>query len=259
MGFFRRLRLIVTGKANKVLDAAEDPADALDLAYNRELGTADQLRQSIADVVTAQNRVRIQREQMERTRARLEETARTALQQERENVAVSALTQAELIATQLGSLAAQEEQLAQQRETLEAAAQQLQVKLARMRTEKETLKVQYAAAKARVRAGEMVVGVGRDDAELHQMLERARDRILQTQARADAMGELMSSGALSTSGADIEARVQQRSVSDAVEVRIAEMRRTLGIAGPSSAPRLGDGSAVDATPVEPQRDVEKTS
>src|SRR5690348_15392499 len=103
MGFFSRLRLVLTGKANKALNAIEDPADALDLAYNRELGNAQKLRESVADVGTAQNRLRIQREQMERSRTRLEDTARRALEQGRESVAVSALTQSELVDGQLGS------------------------------------------------------------------------------------------------------------------------------------------------------------
>lgn len=245
MGFFSRLRLILTGKANKALSAVEDPADTLDLAYNRELSNAQRLRESVADVVTAQNRLRIQREQMERSRARLDDTARRALEQGRESVAVSALTQSELIEGQLGSLHAQEESLAQQRESLEAAGQRLQVRLTQMRTEKETLKVQYAAAKARVRAGETAVGLGHDDAELRQMLERARDKILQTQARAEAIGELMESGSFATSEAEIEATVTQRNVADSVELRIAEMKKSLGIAAPSSAPRLGGAEVVE--------------
>ena len=106
MGVFSRLRLILTGKANKAMDRIEDPADTLDLAYSREVNNAQRLRESIADVVTAQNRVRIQREQMERARARLEDTAKRALEQQREAIAVSALTQAELIDAQLGSLQA---------------------------------------------------------------------------------------------------------------------------------------------------------
>ncbi|HEV7678896.1 MAG TPA: PspA/IM30 family protein [Candidatus Dormibacteraeota bacterium] len=247
MSFFTRLRLILTGKANKALDAAEDPADTLDLAYNREVANAQRLRESIADIVTAQNRVRIQREQMDRAHSRLEDTARRALEQEREAVAVSALTQAELIAAQLGSLVAQDESLAGQRQSLEDAGQRLQVKLAQMRTEKETLKVQYQAAKARVRAGEAAAGLGRDDAELREMLDRAREKILSTQARAEAIGQLMDSGTFAEP-ADIEARVAQRSVSDAVEVRIAEMKKSLG--APSSPPRIvgGEGAAeVDKT------------
>jgi phage shock protein A len=242
MSFFSRLRLILTGKANKALDRAEDPGDTLDLAYSREVNNAQKLRESIADVVTAQNRVRIQREQMERGHTRLEDTARRALEQGRENIAVSALTQAELIQSQLGSLHAQDESLAQQRESLEAAGQRLQVKLAQMRTEKETLKVQYAAAKARVRAGEAAAGLGRDDSELREMLDRAREKILTTQARADAIGDLMESGSFADT-ADIEARVAQRSVSDSVEVRIAEMKQSLGLPAPAPSPRLAGGDA----------------
>jgi len=256
MGFFSRLRLVLRGKANAALDRIEDPAEALELAYSRELQNAQQLRESVADVVTAQNRLRIQREQMERSRSRLEDTARRALEQGRESVAVSALTQAELIEGQTGSLQAQEQSLVAQRESLEAAAQRLQVKLAQMRTEKETLKVQYAAARARVRAGETAVGLGREDAELRQMLDRARDRILQTQARAEAIGELMESGALSTGAADIELRVAQRNVSDSVELRIAEMKKTLGLGSPS-APRLGEGAA--GTADVPAQEGDKTA
>jgi len=258
MGFFSRLRLILTGKANKALDRIEDPGEALDLAYSRELSNAQRLRESVADVVTAQNRLRIQREQMERSQAKLEDTARRALEQGRESVAVSALTQSELIQGQLGSLQAQEDSLSQQRESLEAAGQRLQVKLAQMRTEKETLKVQYAAARARVRAGETAVGLGRDDAELREMLERSRDKILQTQARADAIGELMESGSFAVNPAELEARVTQRNVADSVELRIAEMKKSLGLLPPAATPRL-DGEVVDAQPQQKAAETDKTA
>ncbi|MGI8847412.1 MAG: PspA/IM30 family protein [Candidatus Dormibacteria bacterium] len=233
MALWQRLRLIFSAKANRAVDRLEDPEDALDLAYNRQLGALQKVRRSIADVVTAQKQLEIQQRSMGANRAKLDDLARRALQQGRDEVAASALTQSQLIEGQLGGIEQQIKLMAGQREALESAGEKVQARVASMRTQKETLKAQYRSAKATASAGETVTGIGKDMDEVEGMLDRAREKMVRTQARAEAVGELMETGMLARLSAGntdmLEADVTARTVNDSVDVRLAEMRRQLGL------------------------------
>lgn len=245
MGLWQRFRLVMRGKASRALDNIENPADALELAYEKQLDALQRVRRGVADVVTAQKQLEIQARQMEANRVRLDELARTALAQNREEVAASALTQSELVEGQLANLRQQAEALTVQRENLEVAGQRLQARAAAMRTQKETLKAQYSAAQATVHAGETATGISKDMDEVQQLLERARDKMQHTQARAEAVTELMDTGVLSRLGAGgvegIEAEVRATAVEQSVDQRLAAMKAELGLTGPQPRGRLEAG------------------
>src|SRR5437588_3841329 len=115
MGLWSRARLLFRAKANRAMDAMESPADALELAYEKQLQALQRVRRGVADVVTSQKQLELQQRQMESNSARLEDVARRALEQNREELAASALTQGELVQGQLHGLRAQMEALALQR------------------------------------------------------------------------------------------------------------------------------------------------
>jgi phage shock protein A len=246
MGLWQRFRLVMRGKASRALDTLENPADALELAYEKQLDALQRVRRGVADVVTAQKQLEIQARQMEANRVRLDQLARTALAQNREEVAASALTQSELVEGQLANLRQQADALTLQRENLEVAGQRLQARVASMRTQKETLKAQYSAAQATVHAGETATGISKEMDEVQQLLERARDKMLHTQARAEAVTELMDTGVLSRLGAGgveaIEAQVQATAVEQSVDQRLAAMKAELGLTGPQVSGRLESGA-----------------
>jgi len=244
MGMFRRIGLLFRGRANSAMDRMERPEDALDLAYTKQLEALQKVRTGIADVVTSQKQLEIQQRQMAGSRAKLDELARKALLQGREDLAAGALTQGELIDSQLGGLQTQIDALAGQRDNLEVAGRKLQARVASMRTQKETLKAQYSAAKATVTAGEAVTGVGRDMDDIEQLLDRARAKMLATQARAEAVTELMETGVMGRLGASspeiIEATLTAKTAADTVEVRLGEMKQQLGLTAAPARPDVID-------------------
>lgn len=258
MGMWQRFRLVMRGKASRALDSMENPADALELAYEKQLDALQRVRRGVADVVTAQKQLEIQGRQMEANRTRLDELARTALAQHREEVAASALTQSELVEGQLANLRQQADALTVQRENLEVAGQRLQARVAAMRTQKETLKAQYSAAQATVHAGETATGISKEMDEVQQLLERARDKMLHTQARAEAVTELMDTGVLSRLGAGgmegIEAQVRATAVEQSVDQRLAAMKAELGLTGPGPAGRIEAGTTEAAEPADAEQE-----
>jgi phage shock protein A len=227
MGLRRRLGLLLRARARR-LQGPDDPLEALDAAYSRELAIADAIREGMAGVRTAQTRLRLQCQALERERPRLEETARGHLRQGRDDLAAAALTQAELLGGQVEALGAQQERLSTDHDALDAAGRRQQARLALLRSQKDALGAQYAADLGRLRASEALSRLGPEDAGVRVLLERARERMLEVQARADALAELTRRPALGDADG-IEAEVTAAAIAGGVERRLAALRGELGL------------------------------
>src|SRR5712692_11844986 len=87
MGFFSRLATFFRIRANAALDKAEDPGQVMDYSYSKQLEQLQQLRRSIADVVTNEKRLEMQQSQLIEKINTLDHQAMQALQANREDLA----------------------------------------------------------------------------------------------------------------------------------------------------------------------------
>ncbi len=246
MSILQRMSDVVQQKLNKVMDRAEDPAEAMDFAYQKQLEQLQQVRRSIADVLTSEKRLELQSAQLQQSSGKLQTQAQTALQQGREDLARLALTRAETAKQQLVGLSQQVEQLKEQEQKLELVAQKLQAKVESFRTQKETIKAEYSAAQAQTKIGEAVTGLNEQMADVGMMVERAQDKTAQMQARAAAIDQLVDSGVLDQIGApggdDIERQLAAGTTQTTVDAQLAAMKAQLGSGAPAG--QLSDGSEV---------------
>jgi phage shock protein A len=196
VSFWGRLRLLLGIRAEHALDEAEDPRQTLDYAYAKQLELQQKMRRGVADVATSKKRIELQARQLGSSVDKLEGQARLALQQQREDLAREALTRRAMVRNELEELQEQQTVLAAEEAKLLEAARRLDLQIQQFRTRKEAVKATYTAAQARARVGESVAGLDRDDSELLLAVQRAEDKIANTQARADALEGLMASGAL---------------------------------------------------------------
>src|SRR5206468_12994481 len=145
-------------------------------------------------------------EQLEQSVVKLETQARQALAANREDLARQALERKAAVQQQLQGLDQQIQRLEAQQEKLVSSEQQLQAKIEAFRTQKEVIKAQYSAAEAQVKIGEASTGIGEQMADTGLAIQRAEDKTEQMQARAAAVDELVSSGALEdfTSGGETD-------------------------------------------------------
>lgn len=240
MGVFSRFVNIFRAKANNLANSLEDPGETLDMAYEKQLNALQKMRAGIAEVVTSQKRLEIEARRLEKECVRCNDLAKTALAQGREDLAASMLTKGQLAEQQLGALNTQIQGLGKQRDQLEHAGERLQAQVSAMRTQKEAMKAQYTAARASVAAGETVAGISKDMGDVQIMLDNAQQKMLQTQARAEALGELMEShtmdrlAAPGSGGPDpVEAEILAREASDSVEQRLLALKQELGISPPA--------------------------
>ena len=256
MGVIQRLLNIFRAKANKVLDRVEDPRDSLDLSYEKQIENLQKIRRSVAEVGTARKRIEMQASQLGQQSAKLQNQARQALGQNREDLAREALARRAAIGTELTDLQAQQAQIAEQEEKLVQTAQRLQSQVASFRTRKETMKATYTAAEAQARIGEAAAGISQSMGDAGMTIQRAQDKIANMQARAGAIDELLASGALtdlSSSTDDIQAQLNQIGATTQVETELAALKSEMAVAPgavlPTGTP-AADAPAL-ARPAEP--------
>src|SRR5256886_15809825 len=195
-GLMSRASLVVKSKVSKLLDRAENPTETLDYSYEQQLVLLQNVKRGVADVVTAKKRLQMQTEKLEQSVVTLEQQARQALAAGLEDLARQALERKSAVQQQLVDLDQQIKGLEQQQEKLVASEKQLQAKIEAFRSQKEVIKAQYSAAEASVRIGEAATGIGEQMADTGLAIQRAKDKTEQMQARASAIDELTTSGAL---------------------------------------------------------------
>ena len=230
-GLMSRASTVVKAKFSKLLDRTEDPGETLDYSYERQLELLQNVKRGIADVVTAKKRLELQETQLQQSVVKLETQAREALAAGREDLARQALERKSGLQQQLQSLDQQAQQLQQQQEKLVASEKALSAKVEAFRTQKETIKAQYSAAEAQVRIGEAATGIGEQMADTGLAIQRAKDKTEQMQARASAIDELTTSGALEDFTSDqteLDRELGALASKSEVDDELAKMKSELG-------------------------------
>ncbi len=250
-GLVSRASLIVMSKISTLLNRAENPTETLDYSYEEMQTQLQNVKRGVADVVTAKKRLELQTQKLEQNVVKLETQARQAMTANREDLARQALEKKSAAQLQLQDLDAQVKQLEQQQEQLIASQQTLETKIESFRSQKEVLKAQYSAAEAQVRIGEAATGIGRHMNDTGAAIQRARDKTEELQARASAIDELTTSGALEdfTAGdqTQLDRELRQLSSSSQVEDELAQLKAEVGSGQPQKEIAPGEGEPASAS------------
>lgn len=246
MSILRRMSDVFQQKVSAAVDKAEDPSQALDLSYQKQLEALQQARRSVADVLTSEKRLELQADQLTQSIAKLQGQARTALGQGKEDLAREALTRAQLAQTQLDGLTQQIATVKQQEQKLEITVQKLQARIETFRMQRDTMKAQYQAAKATTNVAETATGLSEQMADVSMMVDRSRDKIAQMQARSAAVGQLLDSGVLDDAGAsggdDIDRQLGASSGEAAVQAQLDAMKQQIALPASNIVVRVqGEG------------------
>lgn len=243
MSVFRRFTNIFQEKANAALDRAEDPSQAIDLSYQQLLEQQQKLRTALVQAQTGEKRLENQAKELDTRIAKLNDSAKQAMQAGREDLATQALTQGETLQQQRGALGPQIQTMTGQIQRMQQALQQYQQKVQAFAAQRESMKAQYEAAKATSTAGDTMAGIGEHTSDAAMMMQRAQDKIARTQAHADAVDSLLASGALDTQnltgGSPVEDQITATVVDSNVQAKLAALRAQVGVQAPAAAPQLG--------------------
>src|SRR6202167_1129817 len=148
MSLFQRAHDIVQAKANKALDAAEKPDEMLDLSYEKMLEQITQVRRALVDLAASRKQIELQEQQLQHSVDHLQDQAKAALSQNKEDLAKEALSRKAAAQAQIDGMEPQHQQLTEEEQKLEQALAALQQRVNNFRTQKEVLKAQYTAASA---------------------------------------------------------------------------------------------------------------
>src|SRR5664279_5223421 len=137
---------------------------------------------------------------------------------------------------------------------LETQAQQaLEARIEGFRSTKEVMKAQYSAAEAQVKIGEAATGIGKGMADTGLAIQRAKEKTEELQARASAIDELTTTGALEdfTAGdqTQLDRELAQISTTGQVDSDLARLKAEVGSGDGGKA--LGTGAAPASTDAEP--------
>ena len=254
-GLMSPTSLIVKSKFSKLLNRAENPNETLDYSYEQMQTQLQNVKRGVADVVTAKKRLELQTQKLEQNVVKLDTQARQALAANREDLAREALERKAAAQLQLQGLDEQVKQLQDQQEKLVAGQQTLETRIEGFRSTKEVLKAQYSAAEAQVKIGEAATGIGRGMEDTGAAIQRAKDKTEELQARASAIDELTTSGALEdyTAGGQtaLDRELAQISTTSQVDSDLARLKAEVG-AGDASK-ELGAGEDPANTGEEPAK------
>ncbi len=196
MSLFKHASEIVQARINHFLDNVEDPAETLDLSYEKMMSNLQDTKRHLADVATEKLSLEHQIADTQKVADQAEADARTSLQANREDLAKAELAQKQAALSKLQSLQDAHDKIAAQVAKLSDFESKLQDKIESFRTQKEVMKGELAAAQAEIQAENSLSGLGKGMNDAGEAMQRVQDRVSQSQSKAEAMESLMDSGAI---------------------------------------------------------------
>src|SRR6201986_3129520 len=121
MTLFQRAHDILQAKANKALDAAEKPDEMLDLSYEQMLDQITQVRRGLVSIAASRKQIELQEQQLQHSVDHLQDQAKSALAQGREDLAREALSRKAAAQAQIDAMEPQHQQLAEEEQKLASA------------------------------------------------------------------------------------------------------------------------------------------
>ena len=222
-----RISTVIKQKANVLVDKYEDPRQALDYSYTKQIELLNKLRRDIAEVVTAKRRLEMQKAKLWDNIRTLDEQARRSLDADREDLAKLALERKNANLLQLQGLDKQISEMLTEQEKLEQTEKRLSTKVEEFKSKKEVIKAQYSAAEAQVRIKENVTGISEEMTDIGMALNKAEEKTEKMKAKSGALDEMIDSGVLTdyTINKDsIEMELEQVTVKSSVDEELAKLK-----------------------------------
>jgi phage shock protein A len=222
-----RISTVIRQKASVMIDKYEDPREALDYSYTKQIELLNKLRRDMAEVVTAKRRLEMQKAKLWDNIRTLDEQARRSIDAEREDLAKLALERKNANLMQLQGLEKQIAEMLTEQEKLEQTEKRLATKVEEFKSKKEVIKAQYSAAEAQVRIKENVTGISEEMTDIGMALNKAEEKTEKMKAKSGALDEMMNSGVLTdyTSSKDtIEKELEQITLKGSVEEELAKLK-----------------------------------
>lgn len=230
---FGRLSKRVKKSMDSLLTPAEDPRQTHASTFEKQRGLLVKVQTALQEVGKAKGRLEAKAAETRAKLPQLEELARQALRENREDLARLRLQRRQLAGIELQGLEKQLLEIEREEHRLSLAEQRLSSQLAAFYTRRELIAARYSAAEAQVHIGEALSGVSGELAELSQAMAQAERKSAQMQARAAAIDRLVDEGLLEIPAAVDLAAGEDLLPGDAlidVEAQLAALKVEIGAA-----------------------------
>jgi phage shock protein A len=248
MGLFDRLSRVVRANLNDMISKAEDPEKVLEQAVIDMQEDLVQLRQAVARSIAEQKRTEQKYAQDQAEASKWEQRAKLALSKGDENLAREALSRKKSFTDTATVLKQQLDQQTAQVDSLRRNLVALESKISEAKTKKNMLQARAKAAKANEELQKTLGGI--DTSSAMSAFERMETKVLELEARSQAVGEL--------GGYGIEQQFAQLEAGSDVDDELALLKAQLaGTPEPQGAlPPGPTTSTASATPSDSVVDAE---
>jgi phage shock protein A len=238
MGLFDRLSRVVRANLNDMVSKAEDPEKVLEQAVIDMQEDLVQLRQAVARAIAEQKRTEQKYNQDLGEANKWEQRARLALSKGDENLAREALTRKKSHTDTAVVLKTQLEQQTTLVDSLRRNLVALEGKISEAKTKKNMLQARARAAKANEELQKTLGGI--DTSSSMSAFERMETKVLELEARSQAVGEL--------SGYGIEQQFAQLEAGSGVEDELSMLKAQIEGSKPQEAlPAASDTKSSSAS------------
>lgn len=188
MGFFDRLRRLISSNANDLVRKAEDPEKMLNqliLDMNKQLMEA---KRNVATAITEEKRLHRQVEEQQNRASEWERRAMVALRAGKEDLAREALSRKQREDEYAAQLSGQYEKQHEAVEQLKASLRDLQDRIEEAQRKKNLLVARAKRAEAQKKIQEIITGLG--DTSAFDAFDEMSRRVEQLETETDALAEL---------------------------------------------------------------------
>jgi len=226
MGILNRVSIMFRAKVMGVVDRAEDPRETLSYACQRQEELLAAVRRSLVEVSASKHQLAAQIQRLEQRVPQLDDQAARAVAASREDLARQALERRQLADRQLTDLRRQLEEVSAEEQKLRLAARRFTTAVEAFRARRDLLSARYTAAEAQYEAQRSLAGLSGELTDLGAGIHRAEEKIERMQARATAIDQLLSSGALENlSGDQIEEELRRHTDQQEITERLGELKK----------------------------------
>ena len=226
MGILNRVSILFRAKVMGVVDRAEDPRETLAYACERQEELLANVRRSLVEVTASKHQLAAQIHRLEQRLPQLDDQAARAVAASRDDLARQALERRQLADRQLADLRRQLEEVSSEEQKLRQAERRFTSAVEAFRVRRDLLSARYTAAEAQYEAQRSLAGLSGELSDLGEGIHRAEEKIERMQARAMAIDQLLSDGALENlSGDQIEEELRRHSDQQAVTERLEELKK----------------------------------
>lgn len=196
MSLLNRFGTVIVSKLNNLISSMEDPREAMDYAYEKNLEMLKDVKRSIVDIATVKSGLQLKHRELLESITKYDSYASSSIKSNNEDLARKSLETKFLYEEQSNLIKSQLDNIELEQSKLIKVEQKLSHEIELFKVKKDLMKAQYTSAEAQVKINESIAGISNKLGNLGESMERAKEKTDGMIARSNALNELMETGVL---------------------------------------------------------------